>query len=123
VVGRRDDDGIDVLAIEHFPVIDVGGNAAVVLAFEVGVLLFNLRLGVFTAGGVDVADGQDLSRLVAPERPRVPMNPMVRRSLGGATVSVPRAEAEMMVGAAMASALTFMKLRRVTDVRSSMKNS
>ena len=73
VVGRGDDDGIDVLAAEELAEVCVGGAAGErAFLFLLGVVGFDLLLGVVPAFGDHVADRHDLHAGIAEEAAEVP---------------------------------------------------
>ena len=121
MVGRGDDDGVDVLASQQFAEVVVGVQPLYLPVFAARRSALHGLLGVLAAGRVHVADGQHLHVLLAEEVaewPRfivpMPMKPSVSRSLAG-TLSAPcdvalRRREGPPVTAAM---LRWIKLRRV----------
>lgn len=97
VVGRGNDDGVDVFAVEEFA--EVGVSFA---AFEGAVLVFAVAffdglLGVFAAVGIDIADGDDLNFFAGKEAAEVAAvhftiaDEAEREALAGSSVSAPDA--------------------------------
>ena len=67
VVGRADDDRVDVAVGEQFAVVGVPGHAVVRLAAALRVLAVDQHLGVLDAAGVEIADGHDAGLRELPE--------------------------------------------------------
>jgi hypothetical protein len=97
VIRRGDDDGVDVLAGEELAEVAVG-----LAAFEGGVLVLAVALGdgllgVLTAVGIDIADGDDLDFFATEEVVEVTAVHLAvadeaeREALAGGSFSAPNA--------------------------------
>ena len=67
VIGRADDDRVDVLVREQFLVVAVRGDAVVLLPGLLAVILVDQRAGVLGTMAVEIADGHDSRGLVFPD--------------------------------------------------------
>ena len=67
VIGRTDDDGIDVAIGEQFAIVGIAGDAVIGLAGLLAVLAVEEELGFVDALAVEIARRHDARRLVLPD--------------------------------------------------------
>ena len=71
MVGRADDDGVDVFVGEEFAIVVVAGDAVVGLAGLFGVVAVDEGLAQFNAVRVEIADRDDVGLIVLPDARQV----------------------------------------------------